>query len=470
MSSRSWAVLASALSLSLFGCPEEKKSDPTPPVAAPTPNAPAPRSGKVTILVTGHETGGLVKNAPRLLAQWRKEGWPDALAFSTGDSFAGATISSHFEGIPTAEVMKAMQYKASAFGNHDMDLGFTTLGKFREASGVQMLAANMQDKDTDQPLKLVPSAVFTREGIKVGVIGFTSMKTLTTTESGRAAGLSLLPLENSVGPALESLKKDSPDVTIALIDDCFPVLKTVLDAHKDWKVDLVVGTRCENTLEDVSGATKYFSADDTAHFVSAKFELKADGSKTLVAERKEVPAAGEEDADLVALRDRWQKQLDEVMGEKLGFSKAGIKAEGNELRTLVAVALRDQLKADAALINKKAIRAAIAKGPVTRATVYDIIPFENAAITVKLKGEVLTKFKSNPEAFIVAPAKIENDKDYVVATTEYIYFGGDGLGLEVVAPDPDFTGQVWQTPVIEWLRSKKTDEKKPLETLIKTLK
>jgi hypothetical protein len=29
---------------------------------------------------------------------------------------------------------------------------------------------------------------------------------------------------------------------------------------------------------------------------------------------------------------------------------------------------------------------------------------------------------------------------------------------------------VWQTPVIDWLRAKKTDEKKPLEALIKSLK
>lgn len=58
----------------------------------------------------------------------------------------------------------------------------------------------------------------------------------------------------------------------------------------------------------------------------------------------------------------------------------------------------------------------------------------------------------------------------MVSTTEYIYFGGDGLGLDVIAPDPDFTGQVWQTPVIEWLRNKKSEQKKPLEPMLKALK
>jgi hypothetical protein len=72
--------------------------------------------------------------------------------------------------------------------------------------------------------------------------------------------------------------------------------------------------------------------------------------------------------------------------------------------------------------------------------------------------------------FVIAPAKLEPEKLYVVATTEYIYFGGDGLGLEVVAPDPDFTGEVWQTPVVEWLRAQKSNEKKPIEALLKSLK
>ena len=136
----------------------------------------------------------------------------------------------------------------------------------------------------------------------------------------------------------------------------------------------------------------------------------------------------------------------------------------------MATALKVQTKADAALINKRGIRAALPKGPITRATIYDLIPFENAAITVKLKGEVLQKLKSHPDGFVVAPAKLEPEKLYVVATTEYIYFGGDGLGLEVVAPDPDFTGEVWQTPVVEWLRAQKSNEKKPIEALLKSLK
>ncbi|MFZ5439573.1 MAG: bifunctional metallophosphatase/5'-nucleotidase [Myxococcota bacterium] len=458
-------VLTAAVAL--LAC--QDKTPPAPPPAPPKPAGPPPRSGKVTILVTGHETGVLPTKAARLMAQWKtQEGWPDALAFSTGDSFSGAVLSTHFMGAPTAEVMKAMQYKASALGNHDLDLGLETLQKFRDASGVTLLAANLKDKpESDQPLKLVPSTVVTREGVKVGVVGFTSLKTIATSMSGRAFGLELVPLDASVGPALDSLKKDSPDVVVALIDDCFSVLKPVLAAHADWKVDLVVGTRCEGEQQDLSGATKYFSVgDDLSAYVAATYQL-ADGKGTLTAARKELAEKGEEDADLVALRTRWKTQLDAELGLKIGFTKTGFKEDAPQLRTLVATALKEQTKADAALINKKGIRAGLPRGDITQAAVHDLIPFENAVVTVKVKGEVLQKLKALPEAFLVAPAKIEAEQEYLLATTEYLYFGGDGLGFEAAGPNPELTGQVWQTPVIQWIQKQATDPKKPLEKLLK---
>ncbi len=457
------------LALVLTACPAEK-TEPKPAPATPPAPAAAPAARKVTVLVTGHEAGLLPIRAPRLAAQWKAdEHWPDILAFSTGDSFAGEPISSHFLGASTAEVMKALQYKASALGNHDLDLGFDTLKTFRESSGVTMLAANLKDKaDSDSPLKLDPSVVVTREGVKVGVIGFTSVKTIASTVSGRSSGLEVTPLEAAVGTAMKSLEKDKPEVVVALTDDCFVTLQTVLATHAEWKIDLVVGTRCPGDQEFLTGPTKFFSVgDDLTHYVSAAFELKPDDTKSLNASRKTVATTGAEDADLLALRDRWQKKLDEELGQVIGFTKTGFKEDAQQLRTLVATALRDEAKADAALVNKKGVRAALPKGPITAASVYSLIPFDNAVVTVKVKGEVLTKLKTHPEAFIITPAKIEPEKEYVLATTEYIYFGGDGLGLDVVAPDLELTGQVWQTPVIAWIKKQGLNEKKPLEKIIK---
>ncbi|MGV3624175.1 MAG: bifunctional metallophosphatase/5'-nucleotidase [Archangium sp.] len=454
-----------AAAVAVVGCTKEEAPKP-PPTEAPKTAAPPARSGKVTLLITGHEVGQLVAKAPRLMTQWKQEdGWPNTLAFSTGDTFSGAALSSRFDGKSTAEAMKAMQYKASAFGNHDLDLGPEVFSAFRKASGLEFLAANLRDKENaDQPLELAPTKIFTRDNVKVGVIGFTSQKTITTVVAGRAAGLELVHLKDAFPAALEQLQAGKPDVTVALIDDCF----TALQPFADGKVDLVVGTRCEGDQELAGTKTQYFSVgDELTHYVSAQFSLTGDGTRALVARRKDVSTTVEEDADLAAVRTRWQKELDAQLGEVVGFTKTGYPVDAPQLRTLVATALRDSTQADAALINKKGIRAPLAAGNITRESIYTLMPFENAVLTAKVKGEVLQKLKSHPEAFVLAPAKLEPEKEYVLATTEYIYFGGDGLGLEVVAPEPELNGMVWQTPVIEWVRKQNTTEKAPLEKLIK---
>ena len=58
-------ILVAALAVT--ACPAEKA--PPPEVKAATPPAAPARTGKVTLLVTGHESGMLPAKAPRLLAR-----------------------------------------------------------------------------------------------------------------------------------------------------------------------------------------------------------------------------------------------------------------------------------------------------------------------------------------------------------------------------------------------------------------
>jgi 2',3'-cyclic-nucleotide 2'-phosphodiesterase (5'-nucleotidase family) len=446
----------------LNGC-DDKKAAPSAAVEVKDAGAP-PRH--VNVLVTGHETGHLVTVAPRLLAQWKKqEKWPDAIALSTGDMFAGQAISSQFLGASTAEVMKALQYYAGALGNHDLDLGLDTLQAFRTASEVTFLAANIKDKDkAEHPLKIEPFTVISREGVKVGVVGLTSEKTIASEMSGRSDGLELISTEASLPQALAGVKKAGADVVVVVVDDCFENLKKLFVAHADWSADLVVGSRCDGANEDKANGVPFFSVgDDVSFYVSASIDVTADGKKTVKVARTALDQKVAEDADMVALRTRWQAKLDEQLGTSIGWSGTGVKEDSALLRTWVATALRDETKSDAALINRKGIRAELPKGRLTRAHVYSMIPFENAVLTVKVKGEVLEKLKANPEAVLLMPAKFDKTREYQLATTDYLYFGGDGLGLEATSPNPELTGQVWQTPVIEWITKQKTTEKKPLE-------
>jgi 2',3'-cyclic-nucleotide 2'-phosphodiesterase (5'-nucleotidase family) len=449
----------------LAACPEPKPAAPPPPVVKDA--GPPPR--EVTVLVTGHESGELPLRGPRLLDAWSTdEHWPNVIALSTGDMFSGAAISTHFDGQPTAEVMKAMQYRAASLGNHDIDLGVEVLRNFVKTSGLTLLAANLRDKAT-QKAPLPGFTVIERGGVKVGVVGLTSEKTLYTTEPGRADQYELVSAGLVLPTAIADARQAGAEALIVILDDCFTTVQPLFTAHAEWAVDAVVGGRCEGPQESSAGKTAFYSVgDDLSAYVSVHIELPAVGDHVVKTARRTVSMEGKEDRDLVALRSRWKDKLKESLGQVIGFSKKGVPENAPELRTLVATALRDETKADAALMNVKGVRAGLPAGPITRESVYSMIPFENAVLTVKVKGEVLLKLKALPDAVLVMPkGKVVSDKDYVLATTEYLYFGGDGLGFEAAAPNPELTGQVWQTPVVAWIARQGTTEKKPLEKLLK---
>ena len=452
------------LAVVVIAC-EEKKVAPVAVVVAD-----AGVTKQVHVLVTGYETGELPIAGPRLLGKWVKdEKWPEVLVLSTGDMFSGNAVSSVFFGESSAQFAKAMQYRAAALGNHDLDLGLETFGQFRKQGDVQFLAANLKDKaGAEHPLKLQPFMVFDRGGVKVAVVGLSSEKTIATTVSGRASGLEMMPLEPAMAGALTAAKAQGAQLNVVVIDDCFTVAKPVIDAHPEWKVDLVVGSHCDEAREAKSGSTLYFSAGaKLADYISAEWTMPPAGPVTFNASRKTVADDGSVDTDLQTIADRWKKKLDDDLGQVIGYSKSGFKEDSKELRTWVATALRDQAKTDAGLINRRGLRAALPKGPITKASVYSMMPFENAVLTLKVTGEQLNKLKANPEAALVMPAKVDPAASYSLATTEYLYFGGDTLGLAEFDSDPQTTGQMWQTPVIEWTLSKKTDEKNPLDGKVK---
>lgn len=106
-------------------------------------------------------------------------------------------------------------------------------------------------------------------------------------------------------------------------------------------------------------------------------------------------------------------------------------------------------KIDFCLLNYGGIRATIAKGNITTRTAYDIMPFENSAVVLALKGDVVFEMAqfiiANKTAHplsgieivvdqnqLVKDIKINNEsidknKSYFVVTNDYLAKGGDKM-------------------------------------------
>jgi 2',3'-cyclic-nucleotide 2'-phosphodiesterase (5'-nucleotidase family) len=505
--SRLSGVLVLALG-ALAGC--EKSS---PPPAAPATEQPDAAPAKpavpseVTLLVTGGTFGQLQPvegkgGAAELLGQWVnnekhcpgpvKDGQATCadsgtLALATGDHWNGPALSSFFLGAPTAEVMGRMGYAASAMGNHELAFGKEAFLKNRASGGFPFLAANLRVKDPALAgdMSLPAFQVFDRRGLKIGVVGLASEKTVRTAMAGRADGLEVTGYEEALASAVPEARKAGADTVVVVADTCVTELQPVVAKHPEWKLALVAGGRCPAQVYSKENGTIFASLDrGFSKYLRAHITFdpaKPAGEKVTQFEGKLVDVAGgTPDAETAQLVAKWKAQLDEVLGQQIGFTKTGIPQASPQMAKWVAGAVRESLGTDAAILNKGGIRGDLPAGPVTRGSIYTVMPFENSLLVVKLKGEDLAKQLANPNALIsgfTAAGKgkfkdakgkaLDPAKEYTVATVEYLYFGGDGFEFEKLAPEPTETGMAWQTPVVDWTKQLDSNEKKPLEKQLK---
>ncbi|WP_224369388.1 bifunctional metallophosphatase/5'-nucleotidase [Hyalangium versicolor] len=506
------AAVAVALLAGLAAC--DKGTPPAPPPEkAPEANKAPPKPPEpsvVTLLITGGLGGQLAPageggqskgGAAETLGRWvaedkhcpgpvKADGQASCadsttLALATGDHWNGPALSSFFLGQPTAAVMARMGYAASALGNHELDFGREQFLKNAEIGQFPFLAANLKVKDPSlaKGLELPAFKVFDRKGLKVGVVGLTSPKTVTSAMAGRAEGLDLVGTEEALASAIPEARKAGADVVVVLADICPTDLQPTLEKHADWKVALVAGGRCPTQIDTKVGDTQVVSmARGLEKYLRARITFdpsKPAGEKVTGIETKLVDVEGAgatPDPETVKAIGDAKAQLDQKLGEQVGFTKKGIKQGTPEMARWVAGSMREALGADVVVLNRKGIRQDLPVGPITVGSVYSVLPYENSLMLLKVKGADLAAQLANPEALlsgVTAAGKgkfkdakgkpLDPKKEYTVGTVEYLYFGGDGFEFEKIAPDPTETGMAWQTPVVEWTQKLKSTEAKPLE-------
>jgi len=111
--------------------------------------------------------------------------------------------------------------------------------------------------------------------------------------------------------------------------------------------------------------------------------------------------------------------------------------------------LREKKSLDICILNHGGIRSIIPKGNVTARTAYEVMPFENSAVVIALKGEqileivnyIISEKKPHPltgltftidknnkaKEILVQESLLDNNKIYYVVTSDYLSNGGDNM-------------------------------------------
>lgn len=160
--------------------------------------------------------------------------------------------------------------------------------------------------------------------------------------------------------------------------------------------------------------------------------------------------------EVMALLAPYQAKVDSTMSQVLGTAAISMDRARPEspLSNLVADVLREAAviilgkPADMGLVNIGGIRNSLTRGSITMENVYEILPFENVLCVLTLRGNVLRQLFENIAIrggegvsgvrleisrdgkllnAWVGDCLLEDEKEYSVATVDYLAEGNDGM-------------------------------------------
>jgi 2',3'-cyclic-nucleotide 2'-phosphodiesterase (5'-nucleotidase family) len=182
-------------------------------------------------------------------------------------------------------------------------------------------------------------------------------------------------------------------------------------------------------------------------------------------------AGGAPDAEIARAAAGWQEKIDRALGEEIGWAGADFDKGSAEIRRWITEAWRAEFSADVAIVNGRGIRQGLPHGPITLASVWSVLPFDNKIVMLTMPGSALAKTLAADDVvvggvtrapdggFVIGGAPLDPARTYSVATIDFLYYGGH-MGLTGAAVDK---GVDWRAPVIAWTRKQRSSKEAPLD-------
>jgi 5'-nucleotidase / UDP-sugar diphosphatase len=381
-----------------------------------------------------------------------------SLFLSAGDMIQGSNWTNLFRGASVIEAMNEMRFDAMVVGNHEFDFGKAVLEERVSEARFPILGANILGFDT----VLKPYVTHNIAGIRVIIIGVVTDETPVTTDPRNVAGLKFLPPAETVEKYIRQLKRPG-DIVVVLSHIGYAHDRAL--AEKVKGIDVIVGGHSHTKLERpvVVGDTIIVQAWEHAKALGVLDITVEDGRISgFEGHLDEIRPVGRADAAVEAIVDRYEKKVDSVLDEKVGYAEVGLDGEGVRYREtnfgdLIADIMRETAGADAAIINGGAIRTSVPQGEIRAKDIYSALPFDDYLVAVTLTGEQIREALEHgvsaveqregrfPQvsgiaftyAWSAPPGRrvkqisiggvpVDPKREYTVATNDFLAAGGDG--------------------------------------------
>lgn len=401
------------------------------------------------------------------------------LIVSAGDMFQGTPDSNLLYGKTVMQLLNIIGFDAMALGNHEFDWGLAVLKERTAEASFPLLAANILDKDTLQPVDFVKRyVIIEKQGVKIGVIGIVTPETAVTTSpkivSGFVFGDPAATL-NSLIPEVRGKGADIIVVVTHLASYSGELAGEVSGDAADLAgsvpgIDVIVSGHSHQKVAGKVNAVPIVQAGYSGRVVGKISLVYMKNSREIVASTVAVDdVTGREvapDPLVSAIVARSQVEIAPVKSKIFGTTLHGLAHDRYELSPLgqwVADRMREAANADIALQNGGGLRTSILAGTITAGDLYAVIPFDNTLYRVEMTGaKILAALEfgignktfgtvqfsglkvkydaAQPEGqrimsvVLLDGSPLEKEKTYTVATNDFLVEGGDGFSMIKDAP------------------------------------
>ncbi len=438
---------------------------------------------------------------------------PNTVFLGSGDLFQGSAPSNLTKGAVVNDILKKMGMVVSAVGNHEFDWGVDLIPKWSKDGGYDFLASNIYDKTTGQPVTWAkPTKVIDIDGVKIGLIGIATPETAYKTTPENVANIEFRdPAESATHWAKVLKEQCKVDAVIALThlggmqdSDTKEITGEIVDFANNVKdVDAVFFAHTHqfingeiNGIPVVQGgyygrglAEMNLAFDDTNKLVSIDTKYDELFNRTDLAPNAEVKA----------ILDSYIEKLGPILNEVIGNAATEYTHDTDNMQVTPMGQLSSMLLAKAgdtqiAIFNGGGIRTSLNAGDITMGEMYQIFPFDNTLVTMKLKGSDLKKviehgimstdfrpgqfyginvwYDSTKEAGsrithmeLLDGTPIDMNKDYTVSSIDFLMSGGDKYDFSA-ATDVKDTMIPLRDKLVEIIKEMKTVDFKYEENLI----
>ena len=384
---------------------------------------PKPLNGKTVILHTNDVHGSieLYAKVAAMKGDYEAQGAQVILA-DAGDYSQGTVYVSVNKGKDAVTMMNAAGYDVATIGNHEFDYGYAQLKSNLDSAVFKVVCANVLQ---DGSPVFDAYTMINKGGVQVAFVGVETPEAQTKANPALIQGLTFLAGDEmyaAVQTQVDAARTAGADIVIVLTHlgvDSSSEPNTSYDLYKKvHDIDFIIdghshtvmtkgpegepiqstGTALNNIgVITIDNATKKIESNE---LIPIWHTEEVDGKEVTVYDytKSDATVANDAKAIIDPIDADYDKKFAESAVDLNGAKAPGNRTEETNLGDLITDAMMWAIKTKApgvdmnnavAITNGGGIRAAIAKGDITKKDVNTVLPFGNTLAVVYVKGSEL---------------------------------------------------------------------------------